>query len=346
MNLNFLENITFRKSKTKNMSEIHNISSDGSELDGSTNSLPNLSDEENITIIQNLQKQIEQLTTKLNSAQETIKNLSTENNELKSNLRELSSKLTPKQVPKKNSCKKKEKCLNSRNNTQNIEIVPTDTLAQKTQENPNITNTKTVTKGTPAKKKICIISSNKSNKVLSIAQEAFQDADICHYIYPECGVLQLISNLDTKLVNFSKNDYCVILIGENDFVKTNNYLKTVIEIRNVLSKIQHTNLILCLPTYKLSNYYSMFNCRVEAFGDLLCLDLNTHNYALLLDSNLELTCDYNMFSKHTGKLNNNGMKNIMYNLLKLINYNAKKCLQIDLDSENFIITPNSDFFLE
>lgn len=351
MNLNFLENITFRKSKNKSLTETHNISSDGSELDGSTSSLPNISCEEN-TIIQELKNEIEQLSSQLISAQEKISTLSTENQELKTNVLELKSELSLCQplnkVTETLSRKKKNKVTNSpcikspqtkTNQTPNTQQDSSELKTTQRTRKP-VTNDD-INKQSP-KKKICIISSNSTNKVLSIAQDTFKNTEICHYIYPECGILQLINNLNSKIRNFSKNDYCVILIGENDFSSTKNYLNLVMEIRNSLLEIQYTNLILCSPTYKLSNYSSVFNWRVEIFANLLYLDINTHNYAMLLDSNLELTYDYSMFSRFNGRLKNFGMKNIMCNLQILINDNITK---INLNAYDTKLSTNQDFFL-
>lgn len=40
----------------------------------------------------------------------------------------------------------------------------------------------------------------------------------------------------------------------------------------------------------------------------------THEHAYILDSNKELDYDFTMFCRHSGKINNNGMRNIFENL--------------------------------
>lgn len=136
---------------------------------------------------------------------------------------------------------------------------------------------------------------------MSIAENTFQHAEICHFVTPKCGIIQLTRNLYHKVVNYSMNDYCVILIGEEDYRKTQNYVEIIVELRNALKKIQNTNIILCAPTFKLSNYSTMFNWSVETFNNLLYLDIQTYNYATILDSNLHLRYDFTMFSRYNKK---------------------------------------------
>lgn len=106
------------------------------------------------------------------------------------------------------------------------------------------------------------------------------------------------------------DDFCVILIGENDFYKTDNYVNIIVKLRETLQKVQNTNIIICVPTFKLSNYSILFNWRIETFNNLLYLDLQTYNYATVFDSNLDLLkylgiyrCSENNFSKGWNILN-------------------------------------------
>lgn len=204
-------------------------------------------------------------------------------------------------------------------------------------------------------KKLCLISSNKTNNVLSIALDTFGDMQLCHYLSPKHGILHMIKNLHEKLYSFTKNDYCVILIGEDDFKTTNNYSNLILELRDTLLKIRHTNLILCLPTYKCCNYATVFNCRVEMFGILLSLDVNSYHYATLVDSNRNLSIDGTMFSKYDGRLNNNGMRTIFNDiLLTMKNHIAANSTyqqitsgEINLASDqNFIHRIDTDFMNE
>lgn len=162
--------------------------------------------------------------------------------------------------------------------------------------------------------KLCIVSSNQVNSILSTAQNTFPSYDICHYILSNCGIKQLTDNLDKKLSNFTIYDYCLIFIGGKDFEKTSNYHELVSDIRDALIKLQHTNIILCLPTYKFNGCSVMYNSRIETFSNLLYRDIYTHNYALLFDSNLNLKYDDTMFFKRSGVLNNNGLRIIFDNL--------------------------------
>lgn len=92
--MNFFENITFRKKQRHSMTEISfdETNANSTKIDGSTSSLPNLSADDDTLLIQQLKLQIEDLTSKLNSAHEEINNLSLENCELKKSLSEVTSK--------------------------------------------------------------------------------------------------------------------------------------------------------------------------------------------------------------------------------------------------------------
>lgn len=163
--------------------------------------------------------------------------------------------------------------------------------------------------------KLCIISSNKVNNILTLALNTFPCYDVCHYISTNCGTKQLLDNVNKKLINFNKQDYCLIFIGEHDFKTTVNYYDLVISIRETLMSITNTNLVLCLPTYEFNGYNNIFNSRVETFNTLLYQDICKYNYAILFDSNLNLKYDSTMFYKRSGVLNRHGLKNI-FNTLK------------------------------
>ena len=169
------------------------------------------------------------------------------------------------------------------------------------------------------KRKICILSTNNKNKLLKIAENTFPNYNICHYLTPNSGVKKLIENIDLKLKNYSMNDYCLIFIGEEDFKRTNDYVEITITIRETLLKVQHTNVIICAPTFKLNNYSVMFNGRIESFNSLLYLDACTYNYAYLFDSNFYLSYDYKMFWVRSGHANNEGLATIFFNIKLMIN---------------------------
>jgi hypothetical protein len=114
------------------------------------------------------------------------------------------------------------------------------------------------------------------------------------------------------------NDYCIVMIGDEDFSKTKDYVNLIYYIRDTLQQIKHTNIIICLSTYKVGNFYGMFNWRVETFNKLLYLDVMTHGHANLLDSNEKLDYDFNMFKRYFGTINHYGMNTIFQNLQDLI----------------------------
>ena len=115
--------------------------------------------------------------------------------------------------------------------------------------------------------------------------------------------------------------------------------------RNVLQAMQHTNVIICLPTFKCPFDTSLFNCRVETFNNLLYLDILTHGHAFLLDSNLNLQYDYSMFDRYTGSIKHRGLPRIFKYLLDLITGITEQSdiTQIDIIKSKKPAKPN-DFF--
>lgn len=353
--MNFFENITFRNPRSQSLTELSsaNSSTTSLKLDGSTSSIPNISTDNNtIVIIEDLKQRVELLSSQLKLANERINYLSIENKEIKETLNEMLNyyedhkKTTEKicteedpsnsrknRTPNNNSNYKTQKVLHSIGNTHDVTTPSTGHHDKSPKYRISESNSKK-----QIKNKLCIISANKTSKILSIAEETFKNTQICHWLYPNCGIRHLIKNLHKKIHDYSMDDHCIILIGEEDFRKTENYFEVITEIRNTLKHIQNTNIIICLPTYKYSNRSPVFNWRIETFNNLLYLDISTYNYAHLFDSNLNLKCDYSMFSKYTGRLSNGGMKNIFDNILLLVNNNSKPSavtnLNLNLNIEN------------
>lgn len=331
----FERNVTLRRKRTKSITEtMSEVESINSTLDGTNSSMPNISNDDEET--QHLRQEIEKLQSELSSAHNEIKNLSLENSDLKKTIqdlmrknetitkaaKQLSSKLgtpmkstrlttTPRCSSK--SLKKRETIETPRimalQKISSTEVASPDRIAQKSEQTDYALKQE--------KHKLCILSSNKTNKILTIAQDTFDNYQICHYMAPNCGTSKLISDIDVKLKKFTMNDYCLIFIGEEDFLQTYNYVDLTINIRETLLKIQHTNIILCAPTFKMNDYSTMFNWRIETFNSLLYLDAYTHHYAYLFDSNYYLSYDYTMF-RNRGSLKNNGMANIFLNLSLMI----------------------------
>lgn len=351
--MSFFENITVRRQRSKSTTELTNLSqnsSNNSTLDGTANSLPNITDDESDEILE-LKRRIDELESKLLVAHEEINHLSLENTELKTTLHNLDNKhqlfmrATKKITSEIGTPTKNKQLLTPRkkgsntsttvtpNRLETTQIAPKDPPIQCINQSVEISQASTnnssrksmeMPKSTEIqveRRKLCIISSNKTNKILQIAENTVQNFQICHYLTPNCSIKQLINNLGSKLENYSINDYCVIMIGADDFSKTNNYFNLIVYIREMLKPITHTNIILCLPTYRYHEYSMMYNWRVETFNNMLYMDNESHNYAIIFDSNLELSCDYYMFSKYSGLLNNNGMINIFQYLNQLITDN-------------------------
>lgn len=216
-------------------------------------------------------------------------------------------------------------------------------------------------KNDKTKNKICIISSSKDNRILSIAEKRLgQYHRLCHFLKPNCGAQSLFQGLEDKLKDFDLKDYCIIIIGHDDFNRTNDYLNLVLYIRDVIQRMYHTNIIICLPTFKYGHNFTMFTSRLESFNRLLYLDINALSYAYLLDSNRNLRYDYTHFSRSSGIINDNGMDIIFRDIAKLIDAVHKKHSYQSVNSQDLIInddlseslaTPNissnnqsSDFF--
>lgn len=105
-------------------------------------------------------------------------------------------------------------------------------------------------------------------------------------------------------------DFCIIMIGEEDFMTTDNYFYLLQDIRKTLQRISHTNILICSPIFRCNKLSNMYNWRIENFNRLLYRDVQKHEYAYLIDSNLNLAYDYTMFHQRTGIINNRGMQNI------------------------------------
>lgn len=343
------ENVTMRKKNIDRLSSssLHSLNSslDGSTMESlsiSTRSMPNTT--ENVQI-SDLKDTIDLLRTQLISAHEEITNLNGDITRLTKNQTDLerqiaalkgllgdgtsSRKTTPKQMKRKsNSLGKK---AVEKSSTQ-FSISVQDKLLLSNQEPCKIKDT--TIKNDIANKiintnvknnKVCVISSNKRNNILYFAKDALSNRfQVCHYLLPNMGIRELFSSLQTKVKDYTINDYCIILIGEEDFKETKNYSTLVTVIRRILLNIDHTNFIICLPTYK-CNMGIMYNWRVEKFNNLLYHDNLNYEYSFLLDSNLDLSFDYDMFYRTTGVVNNYGIRKIFQGIIKTIahieNYN-------------------------
>lgn len=98
----------------------------------------------------------------------------------------------------------------------------------------------------------------------------------------------------------------------------------------------------------------MFNSRIEIFNNLLYMDVETYNYALVLDSNLNLHYTNDTYNQRFGTLNNKGQKIILSDLQDLIqSISLLNAVHLEVDSfqkkqQTWIDTKeqnNSQFFL-
>lgn len=332
----FLDNITFRRNRTRSVTNDDDSVSISQTLENTANSMPDLSDhdDEQVKI---LNDKLLDLEAQLQSAHREIELLSTENCKLRQTNEELLKKnslykkITSSPVMLKTSSPiKKSSKVTIANQTKTTEQEFSESLSapNTNQSSQNITNSTEIMKQqrrslcrVPANKnKICILSTNNKNKILPIAQDLLTDKyDICHYITPNGTMQQLLSGIEAKLCDYTLNDFCILLIGEEDFRITSNYFNTIIYIRDILKQITYTNVIVCVPTFKLRSDNNIYNWRIETFNNLLYLDLLTHEHAYSFDSNYNLTYDHTMFNLLTGRINDNGLRNIFEGLLHFIN---------------------------
>lgn len=336
--MNFLENITFRRTRTKSDS---NANASGGllneTLDDTGNTLPDLSssDDTELELTTKLKARITKLQQDLNDAHLKIGSLLMENDNLKQINQDLLKKNdlcgknsnSPAKIPKILTPNQKDQVKHQQTQTEMVNI--TQKIKNNTPQNrPRyfINAEQEISSPTdrPQMKqmtgsKICILSSNKRNKIRQSAENTLckKPNEICHYLMSHCKIEQLIYGIENKLKTFTMSDFCIILVGEEDFNTTNDYFHLISCIRGTIEKIKHTNVIICAPTYKL--YMNMYNWRIENFNNLLYRDILTHEHAYYLDSNKNLTNDYKMFSKNTGSLNNYGIQTIFKDINKLIN---------------------------
>lgn len=384
------EYVTLRKHA---FSSTTNDISNTSIFESTTRSLPNTSlDEENGDVIA-LSKRVEELTNELLGAHQEIDDLMLENQNLKTDL-EKSNKLISTYKKIATECAtpiegKKRRNHTAQSTLQKLRLVmnnhpsptksqiDTDKIPISVAHSDTLQNDSTDDSAAPTiitldcadsqsaapmpetsntlRKNLCIISSNKTNRILQTAQDTFSaDYDLCHYLITGAGITQLVERLPQKLQHFGSNDVCVIMVGEEDFIVTKNYVTSVMAIREATKSLQqHTNVVICVPTFRCGRYTEMYNRRVESFNNLLYLDALTHEHVYVFDSNLNLSYDYgNMFSGIQGKLNRKGMQTLFYNLkadIQELNLylTSKKPSTISVTENNSPSTPseeNDDLF--
>lgn len=185
----------------------------------------------------------------------------------------------------------------------------------------------------PIKANICVLSSNGYNKTLSTLDDMLSEHfHIIHYLKTNCGIKELLHGIETKVVNYTYRDYCIVFIGDYDFTSSKDYFELTNYIKNALQKIQHTNVILCLPTYRLNKH--IFNGRVESFSNMLYWDSVIHEYAYLLDTNLNLHYSRHMYRGHTGIIKTNALRIISKDLKRMILHIKKYHISLPCGNPN------------
>ncbi|KAH9639830.1 hypothetical protein HF086_015681 [Spodoptera exigua] len=307
-------------------------------LDGTSHSLPNMSDEENCDQIETLKNEINRLKAELDAAHNEIDNLSIVNTELTQTIydmnikhelvkkasRKLSidgNKGTPNgknclKISTPLNCQKKQKNISSTNTiskTNKRSVIDTNSqISETNKEDPSSSpnkisgddgSDKNMSK--PIKKnKMCILSTNNVLEPLPLIENIFSEHfNYCRYMYPNSTTKHIIKNIDKKLDQYTFEDYCLIFIGENDIRGDVNYISVINDIKESLRKIVHTNIVLCLPIYITGS--PIYNYKVEMFNNLMDLDMQNNNYAYIFDCNRDLTID--MFSYKTGRVNRQGL---------------------------------------
>jgi hypothetical protein len=323
------DNITVRKYNVLIRNSFESLSDEDEEeysnLCGDTlnRSCPELNSNNNYEI-EEMKSAIKSLQEKFDSANIEIENLSLENSSLKKQLSEYAlqikhlqniNKSTPKSTPKTN--KKSKNQVNGKfwksDDTQ-IKLKDHFELSMLKESSKRIDELQNY-QGQGEKRNITIFSSNNQNKVLSALERNISDQfTYCHYITPKGGIKEMVKNIEMKVEGLTMNDYCIFLIGNEDFYSTENYIELIYTIRKSFQKIINTNKIICAPTYICGS--TIHNCRVETFNNLLYLDTESHKYAACFDSNRNLKFD--MFSMYTGRLNNQGMNTIMQSIAEFI----------------------------
>jgi hypothetical protein len=126
-----------------------------------------------------------------------------------------------------------------------------------TEEQPHIKN------------KICVISSirnRKNRSILNTILDAFDKYQCLHFSTPSGGIHELITTLSNHIQGYTRRDYCILMIGEEDFEIRNDYdhFTLVQDIRTALEKMSYTNIIVCTPTYICGA--PIYNYRIELFN--------------------------------------------------------------------------------
>lgn len=184
------------------------------------------------------------------------------------------------------------------------------------------------------KKKLCVISATNTLNVTHMlySDNFYSKFEFCHYIKTNCTAENLIENIESKIMSFTQDDYCVIMIGESDFHRNQNIKNLINIVIDKLNEITNTNVVIAAPTYICGK--TLFNKRVELFNNELYRSLLNRENVYFFDTNRNLSLD--MFSPISGKLNQKGMRCILSSLTEYL------ALKQDLFND----TPNNNAYCE
>lgn len=161
------------------------------------------------------------------------------------------------------------------------------------------------------KKKLCVISSDNKHDIIGVCDDIYgTEFDIIHYCKPGGGIQILLEGINNKICGLTMEDYCIVMIGDTDFGKTQNNYELIMCIREKLRQYNSTNIILCFSLYKFGKHTMLYNARVEMFNNMLYLDVETNEYAYTFDSNCNTSEDYSLFGKN-GSMNIKGIRRIL-----------------------------------
>ncbi|CAG9089082.1 unnamed protein product [Plutella xylostella] len=356
--------ITFRRrqrtqSESKPAEDENNASK--STLDGTTSSMPSFSEEED-DIIKELKTKIEILNRDLKAAHDEITNLNLENTELKNTVQSLQKEnnmykkvtnslkndlVTPKKKREKSTSTKKTPKLQSlpsdiSANENVVEACNSTSISTSVQVHatgskyePNISKPTDSIKTKSKPNKIVIISTNKNNKIMEIAEETYPNKyKLSHLLYPNIGTKGLLQKLEQNdIKSLTLHDMCIILLGEEDFTTTQNYFDLVLHIRHVTQSIENTNILICLPTYKYGEHKMMYNWRIETFNNLMYFDVLSNKHVFLMDPNANLSYNIDMYNKYSGQINDMGMRVVFKDILQATDDIYYKLNNLDTGNE-------------
>lgn len=350
--MNFPENITFHYTQSISDSNT-NCEILNETLDESTSSIPDISMECNDGTILKLKEQINKLELELNNANQKIKTLSKENKNLKKLNEDLlkendlykrntnsaiKSKKTKIRSPLKEEPSKSNKiqihALKESAVATSTESVNSDSAPQTRNPRQSYISRKIVNL---KKRKLLIISNCNYHGALENIENIFSEHfEYCHYLSTGSGLKEILININEKVKNLSLDDYCIVMIGENDFKSARDYIELIKQLRESLQQITQTNVVVCCPTYVRGALIQ--NYRTEMFNNLLYLDIQNNNYAYIFDTNRDLSLE--MFSHRTGKLNGRGTKRIFESIYDRMIIDIQNYPLEDLNNSS----NNSDFF--